>query len=84
MEAKKYPNHEKLNSEQLLTLDQFHDFLEERGLVIADINSIGYYDGHIKQPRWNDLRVEFFGVNQKELEIEREQMIAYLIEKQKK
>jgi len=83
MEAKKYPNHEKLNTEQLCLLDQLHEFLEERGLIIADINSIGYYEGHIKQPRWNDLRVEFFGVNQKELEIEREQMIADLIAIQK-
>lgn len=74
----KYPEHQKLDSKQLETIDSFFEFLEERGFSVVDISQVGHFQGKMKHGKRDDLRVEFFGTTQAKLEPERIEMLNEL------
>jgi hypothetical protein len=73
-----YPEHEKLNTETLQTIDGLIEWLEGRGYSICKLDKIGFYNGEIEHANWRNLRAEFFGTTEEALEKEREQMMKAL------
>jgi hypothetical protein len=70
-----YPEHDKLNMAELDVLDTFYEYLESQGLEIVGLSEVSYYKGNMKCPKWHDLRVQYFGTTQKNLEAERLHML---------
>ena len=73
-----YPEHEKLNTEKLNTMDELVEWLESKGFSICKLDKIGFYNGDIEHANWRELRAEFFGTTEDKLEKERLEMIKKL------
>lgn len=72
-----YTEHEKLNTEQLNTIDSYVEFLQVKGYSICKLE-LQYYDGNIGYANHRKLRAEFFGADEDVLEEERQKMIKEL------
>lgn len=73
-----YPEHEKINTEALQTIDNLAEWLQEQGYSICKLNKLAYYEGEIQHANWRDLRAKFFGTSENALEEERQQMLKNL------
>lgn len=73
--APSYPEHEKIDSDKLQIIAEFHEWLENNGYAVAKIN-VTYYEGSITRPTFQNLRDGFFGTTEAALEKERLEMLA--------
>lgn len=73
-----YPEHNKINTDELKGITSFLEFMEENGLQVVKMENVTYHTGNIQTPNKESLIYKYFGVDQVKLEEEKRQMLEKL------